>query len=173
MGRSTARHAAQPCFLSWEQRCQACTHLRSAACYLMRSARHYLQRMHTPAGSLNTTIEVMRQYPEVFGTLAAFDLSNAVHTQSELPPDLGSVLPHLTTFVCWSCNLIGSIPAGKEWLAGRSGAAPVPGLWQPSQEQAVPINLPSKAIGAFEHRLVTMCCAQSGESLELFPTSTT
>lgn len=65
-----------------------------------------------PAGSLNTTFEVMRQDREVFATIETLELSQAFLTPSELPPDLGAVLPQLETFICWSCSLYGSIPAG-------------------------------------------------------------
>lgn len=75
------------------------------------------QGHHLPAGSLNTSIEVMRQNSDVFESLETLELSEAFASMSELPPDLGSVLPALTHFECWSCNLTGAIPTGKLCLA--------------------------------------------------------
>lgn len=64
------------------------------------------------AGSLNSSLEVMRQNPEVFSSIDTINFSGMFTAASELPADLGSLFPDLTTFYCSACKLTGTIPAG-------------------------------------------------------------
>ena len=89
------------------------------------------------AGSLNTSLEVMRQTPGMFSAITLIDFSGLFTASSELPPDLGSLLPELTTFACSLCSLAGAIPAGM--LCPGSACAPVPCSMRLAVSEAVSV----------------------------------